>query len=112
MPKEARQYTGNGIPYFVPAWAFRTIGKRTMVLPRKIVSTACHQLIPSAIRPDASMYVGTQADIEIHRAAMSLVPHFRSESRAGARSWLMYGERISPSTSWMSLTTRTVGAAA
>ena len=34
------------MPYFVPAWALRTIGMSTMRLPRKMVSTACHQFIP------------------------------------------------------------------
>src|SRR5947209_10756960 len=88
MPNEARQYTGKGIPYLVPAWAFRTIGTSTMQLPRKMVSTACHQFIPSLISDDASMYVGMQADIEIHSAAMSLVPHLRSCQVVGAMSLL------------------------
>ena len=43
------------MPYFVPAWALRIIGTRTIVLPRKIVRTACHQFIPSAISDEASM---------------------------------------------------------
>src|SRR5206468_8837045 len=98
------------MPYLVPACAFRIIGASTIVLPRKIVSTACHQLIPSAMSEDASMYVGTQADIEIQSAAMSFIAHLRSRSLAGARSWLMYGEWIVPSTSWIpSLLTLTVG---
>ena len=59
-----------------------------MVLPRKMVSTACHQLMPSAMSDEASMYVGTHADIEIQSAAMSFVAHLRSRRRAGARSSL------------------------
>src|SRR4051794_5203163 len=86
MPNEARQYTGNGMPYFVPAWAFRIIGRSTTELPRKMVSTACFQSIPSAIIEEASVYVGMQADIEIHRAAISRAPHFLAESGVGAMS--------------------------
>jgi hypothetical protein len=40
-----------------------------MVLPRPTVSSACHQFIPDAISPDASMYVGMQCAMEIHSAA-------------------------------------------
>src|SRR5687768_9643606 len=75
MPNAGRQYTGKGMPYFVPACALSTMGTSTIVLPRKMVTTACHQLIPSAMSDDASMYVGTHADIEIHNAAMSFVAH-------------------------------------
>ena len=55
----------------MPAWALSTIGNSTITLPRKMVRIACHQFIPSSIMPEASMYVGTQADIEIHSTAMS-----------------------------------------
>src|SRR5271170_5735299 len=92
VPKDARQYTGNGMPYFVPACALRTIGMSTMTLPRKIVSTACHQFMPPAMSDEASMYVGIHADMEIHSAAMSFVPHLRSPIRVGARSSFQYGE--------------------
>ena len=54
-PKLARQSTGNEMPYFVPACAFRIIGTSTMVLPSRIVSIACHQVIPCCIRPEASV---------------------------------------------------------
>ena len=43
------------MPYFVPAWAFRTIGTSTIRFPRKTVSTACHQFMPSSISDEASM---------------------------------------------------------
>ena len=76
------------MPYFVPAWALSTIGTNTIVLPRKMVSTACHQLMPSVMSEEASMYVGTHALIEIQRAAMSLVAHLRSARVVGARSSL------------------------
>ena len=59
-----------------------------MMLPRKIVSTACHQFIPSAIRDDASMYVGMQAHMLIQSAAISPVPHFRAAREVGAMSAL------------------------
>src|SRR5471032_1590300 len=92
VPNDARQYTGNGMPYLVPAWALRIMGMSTMTLPRKIVSTACHQFIPPEMSDEASMYVGMHADIEIHSAAMSFVAHLRSRMRVGARSAFQYGE--------------------
>src|SRR5215207_5257483 len=52
-PNEARTKTGKGTPYLVPAWALRSIGTRTSMLPREIVSSACHQFIPADIRPEA-----------------------------------------------------------
>ena len=52
-PKLARQSTGNEMPYLVPAWALRTIGTSTMLLPSRMVSIACHQLIPCSMRPEA-----------------------------------------------------------
>jgi hypothetical protein len=54
-PNDGRQYTGNGMPYFVPAWALSTMGTSTITLPRKIVRIACHQFMPSSIMPEASM---------------------------------------------------------
>src|SRR6185503_16854656 len=69
VPKEARQKTGKGMPYFVPACAFRIIGITTMTLPRKMVMMACDQFMPPPISDEASMYVGMQADIEIQSAA-------------------------------------------
>src|SRR5918994_1270780 len=53
-PKEARTKTGNGTPYLVSAWAFKSIGIRTSTLPREMVSRACHQFIPAAMRPEAN----------------------------------------------------------
>src|SRR5215468_2336886 len=97
IPKAARQYTGNGIPYLVPAWPFRIIGTSTMMLARMMVSTACHQFMPSSISDEASMYVGTQAAMATHSAAMSRSRHVRWAADVGARSWLKYGEAaISP----------------
>jgi hypothetical protein len=52
-PNEARTKTGNGTPYLVPAWALRSIGIRTNMLPNEMVRSACHQFIPAAMRPDA-----------------------------------------------------------
>ncbi len=69
VPNEARARTGNGMPYLVPGWAFSRIGIRTMMLPRPIVNSACHQFIPAASNPPASMYVGMQWAMEIHSAA-------------------------------------------
>jgi hypothetical protein len=79
---------GNGMPYLVPACAFKIIGTRTIVLPRKMVTTACHQFIPSAISDEAIIYVGMHADIEIHKDAMSLTPHRLWAKVVGARSAL------------------------
>jgi hypothetical protein len=39
---------------------------RTIRFPSRIVPTACHQFIPPAIRPDASMYVGIHTLIATH----------------------------------------------
>jgi hypothetical protein len=55
VPYAARAKTGNGIPYFVPGCELRRMGARTMVLPSSTVRSACHQLMPSAMRPEASM---------------------------------------------------------
>src|SRR5215471_580813 len=97
MPKAGRQYTGKGMPYLVPAWPFRIIGTNTMMLARTMVSTACHQFMPSSISDDASMYVGTQAAMATHSAAMSPSRHLRCAVDVGARSGLKYGEAaISP----------------
>src|SRR5260370_38800419 len=85
------------MPYLVPAWALSTIGIRTMVLPRKMVSTACHQFMPSLIRDEASMHVGTQADMEIHSPPMSFIAHLRSARVVGAMSRLYKGEPETPS---------------
>jgi hypothetical protein len=54
-PYAARAKTGNGMPYLVPGCEFKRIGKRTIVLPSRIVASACHQFIPAAISPEASM---------------------------------------------------------
>jgi hypothetical protein len=53
----------------VPGCEFRRIGTSTIVLPSRIVISACHQFIPADIRPEASMYVGMQCAMLIHRAA-------------------------------------------
>src|SRR5438067_7738409 len=91
------------MPYLVPAWALSTMGMSTMLFPRKIVSTACHQFMPSAISDEANMYVGMQADIEIHKAAMSLMPHLRWAHVVGAMSGLRNAESASSSfNSWIS----------
>src|SRR5262249_9386346 len=51
----------------------------------------------SSIRDDASMYVGTQAAMATHSAAMSRRRHVRWALDVGARSGLQYGEAaISP----------------
>src|SRR5438094_6122374 len=63
VPYAARANTGKGMPYFVPGCEFRRIGTRTIVLPRRIVKSACFQFMPEAMRPDASMYVGMQCAI-------------------------------------------------
>jgi hypothetical protein len=54
-PNDARQSTGNETPYFVPACAFRIIGMRTMVLPSRIVTIACHQFMPASMNAPASV---------------------------------------------------------
>ena len=82
------------MPYFVPAWAFKIIGIRTITFPRNTVMTAWYQFIPSDIRDEESIYVGMHADMEIHNAAMLPVRHLRAESGTGARSALESGESL------------------
>src|SRR5262245_14661059 len=85
------------MPYLVPAWPFRIVGTSTMMLARTMVSTACHQFMPSSISDDANMYVGTQAAMATHSAAMLRRRHVRWAVDVGARSGLKYGEiGISP----------------
>jgi hypothetical protein len=55
VPYDPRANTGNGIPYFVPGCEFKRIGIRTIEFPRRIVTSACHQFMPLAMSPDASM---------------------------------------------------------
>src|SRR3984893_18331905 len=59
-PDEARTQTGNGTPQRAAAWAFNSIGTNTIRFPRRMVSSAWIQLMPPAINPDASIYVGMQ----------------------------------------------------
>ncbi len=54
-PNEARTKTGNGMPYFAPAWAFSSIGISTITFPSRMVPIACFQLMPPAINPEASI---------------------------------------------------------
>src|SRR5689334_22870663 len=53
-----------------------------------MVSTACHQLMPSAMSDEASMYVGMQAERATQRAATSHSPQVRADGGTGARSGL------------------------
>src|SRR5690348_10095264 len=69
VPYAARANTGNGMPYFVPGCELSRIGARTIVLLRRIVTSACDQLMPDASSPDASMYVGMQCAMLTHSAA-------------------------------------------
>ena len=55
VPKLLRASTGKGMPYLVPGWALSRIGTNTIRLPSAMVSNACHQFMPNAIRPPASM---------------------------------------------------------
>src|SRR5262245_29691924 len=88
MPKAGRQYTGKGMPYLVAAWPFRIIGTSTMMLARTMVGTAWHQFMPSSISDDASRYVGTQAAMATHSAAMSRRRQLRWAGEVGAKSAL------------------------
>ena len=54
-PKLARANTGNGMPYCAPARPLSSMGTSTMVLPRKMVSSACHQFMPPSMSELASM---------------------------------------------------------
>lgn len=63
---------------------------RTMTFARQIVRIACHQFMPSSIKEDANMYVGTHAARATHKAARSFKPQVRWVDAVGARSGLMY----------------------
>jgi hypothetical protein len=91
VPNDARASTGNGIPYFVPACAFKTIGISTIQFPNVTVRRACHQFIPPAISPLAIMYVGMHTLMPIQRAAMLYVPQVRWDIFVAAISLLMSG---------------------
>src|ERR1051325_765040 len=69
VPYAARAKTGKGMPYFVPGCELRRMGMRTMVLPRRMVMSACHQFMPLPMSADDSMYVGMQWAMEIQSAA-------------------------------------------
>src|SRR4051812_47455233 len=88
------------MPYFVPACAFSTIGISTIRLPRKMVRTDCHQFIPPLTSDEASWYVGMQADIEIHSAAIDHTDQFRWYGVVGARSAFHSGEDERSSLQW------------
>src|SRR5688572_7699950 len=90
-PKLARHNTGNDTPYFVPACAFRIMGTSTIVLPRRIVTIACHQFMPCDMSPDASVYVVMTTLMPIQSAAMLYVDHVRRSGSVGARSAFQSG---------------------
>src|SRR4051794_12662894 len=93
------------MPYFVPACALSTIGMSTITLPRKIVTTACHQFIPPLTSEEASWYVGMHADMEIHSAAIDRTDHFRCAAVVGARSGFHSGESANAPTLGVSYAT-------
>ena len=55
MPKLERTSTGKGMPYFVPGCELSSIGMSTIRLPSETVSRPCHQVMPAAISPEASV---------------------------------------------------------
>ena len=79
------------MPYLVPGCAFRRIGISTIRLPSPMVSSACHQFMPTAIRPPANKYVGMQCAMAIHNAAKLYVVQVRRPVGVGARSPLNSG---------------------
>src|SRR5258708_36380881 len=62
-----------------------------MGLPSRIVSIACHHVMPCVIIPDASVYVVMTTLMPIHRAAMLYVDQVRRDSGVGARSGFRSG---------------------
>src|SRR5262245_66665232 len=91
VPNDARHKTGKDMPYLVPACALRTIGTRTIVLPRRMVIIACHQFIPASMNPPASVYVVMTTLIPIQSAAIFHVDHVRCLMVVGARSRFQRG---------------------
>ena len=65
-PKLDLRNTGKGIPYLAPAKESRTMGSRTMALPKKMVKTDVAQSKPAAIILAASIQVGTQTLMPTH----------------------------------------------
>src|SRR5258708_28883909 len=57
-----------------------------MGLPSRIVSIACHHVMPCVIIPDASVYVVMTTLMPIHRAAMLYVDQVRRDSGVGSGS--------------------------
>src|SRR5438093_13761978 len=109
VPNDARANTGNGMPYFVPAWALRIIGMSTIALPSAIVPIACQTLMPCEIRLDASVYVVMQTAMPTHNAAMCQTFHDRCAMEVGAMSAFQSGlPDKSPSTMCRPLTSLTV----
>ena len=43
------------MPYFVPGWELSRMGTSTIVLPSRMVKSACPQLMPAVMRPEAIM---------------------------------------------------------
>ncbi len=71
VPNDERASTGNETPYFVPGCALSRMGPSTMTFAMPMVSSACHQFIPTSAdtRLPARVYVGMQWAMLIHRAA-------------------------------------------
>src|SRR5436190_3491479 len=88
-PNADRAITGKGIPYFVPACEFNSIGISTTKLPRITEPTAACQLQPRSTSDDASVYVGMQIAIPIQSDAMCHQLHVRLSAATGARSALV-----------------------
>lgn len=58
------------------------MGTSTIKLPIRIVSSACHQVMPASIMPAASMYVGMHTLMPTHSAPMFQVLHVRAHDLA------------------------------
>ena len=54
-----RHNTGNDTPALVPACAFRIIGTSTIALPSRIVTSACHHVMPYCITCTAWVVITT-----------------------------------------------------
>ena len=58
MPNEAREKTGYGMPYLVPAWLMSIIGTSTMMFASMIVKIAWYQAMPRATGPRRATRTG------------------------------------------------------
>lgn len=79
------------MPYLGPACPVSSIGISTITFARAIVSTACFQSMPTAIRPEARVQEAVLWAMPTQRAEKLYVFQVRFSTGTGSRSSLAYG---------------------